>query len=243
MVGDQELTGLRQRYYGLFVRFFWKEPDPDFLISLRNGIDERIKGSENFSPQLAQGWRRISLYLENNDPGEVDYEFAQLFLGPHKPSIFPYESYYLAGAVYQAPLREVRGFMREVGLEKKEEEQQEPEDTLGFEMEIMNWLINKQSCSEDIQEEERWIGLQAKFLTKHLLVWAPDCARDLQSIPHANFYKGVGMLLKGFLEIELQNFRDLDPDMDVSIEVARKRYAKRRAWSGPVFDAEPSPDS
>ena len=242
MNGDKDFAELRQKHYGLFVRLLWKEPDSDFLLSLLEGIEERIKAVERISPLMAEGWQNIRRFLENNEPGEVDFEFAKLFLGPHKPAIFPYESYYLAGAVFQAPLTEVRSFMNVVGLEKIEEELMEPEDTLSFELEIMNWLVKKQFSSEVKQEEEKWLGFQAEFLKKHLLVWAPYCARDLESVSQADFYKGVGMLLRGFLEIELKNFRDHGPDKVVSIEAAQKRYGQRRAWTGPVFDARPPSD-
>ena len=69
---------------------------------------------------MSEGWKNIRSYLEKHGPDEVEYEFVQLFLGPHKPDVNPYESYYLAGSVFQAPLASVRGFMKEIGLEKEE---------------------------------------------------------------------------------------------------------------------------
>ena len=207
MTGEKELAELRQKYYGLFVHLFWKEPDPKFLLSLLEEISERVKGAARLSPVMAEGWQHIGGYLEKNGPNEVEFEFVQLFIGPHKPDVFPYESYYLAGGVFQAPLAAVRGFMIDVGLEKKEGELPEPEDTLGFELEIMNWLISKQTNSKDSEEEERWLEHQAVFLKKHLLVWAPACSKSVESAPHADFYKGAGMLLRGFLEIEQEIFQ------------------------------------
>jgi len=239
MTVDKELAELRQKYYGLFVHLFWKEPDTKFLLSLLDGIAERTEGTARLSPVMAEGWQCIHRYLETNDPNEVEYEFVQLFIGPHKPDVLPYESYYLAGSVFQAPLAAVRGFMKEVGLEKKEGELPEPEDTLGFELEIMNWLISKQTNSKDSEEEERWLEFQAYFLKKHLLVWAPSCIQTLESAPHADFYKGAGMLLRGFLEIEKQLFHDRGPKKIESIEAAQNRYGKRRDWKGPVFEAVP----
>ncbi len=111
MNGDKELAKLRQKYYGLFVHLFWKEPDAKFLLSLLEGITQRVEGAAKLSPLMASGWQKIRLYLEQNDPKEVEYEFVQLFIGPHKPDVLPYESYYLAGSVFQAPLAAVRGFM------------------------------------------------------------------------------------------------------------------------------------
>ncbi|RTZ85809.1 MAG: hypothetical protein DSY96_04080 [SAR324 cluster bacterium] len=239
MNGDKELAKLRQKYYGLFVHLFWKEPDAKFLLSLLEGITERVEGAAKLSPLMASGWQKIRLYLEQNDPKEVEYEFVQLFIGPHKPDVLPYESYYLAGSVFQAPLAAVRGFMKEVGLEKKEGELPEPEDTLGFELEIMNWLISKQINSNDSEEEEEWIELQTRFLKKHLLVWGPSCTQSVESAPHANFYKGAALLLRGFFEIEQQLFQGRGPQKIESLESAQRRYGKRKDWTGPVFDAVP----
>ena len=239
MTGDKELADLRQKYYGLFVHLFWKEPDPKFLISLLEGISARVEGAGRLSPVMAEGWKLIQKYLEKNGPDEVEYEFVQLFVGPHKPDVLPYESYYLAGGVFQAPLAIVRGFMKEVGLEKKEGELPEPEDTLGFELEIMNWLISKQSNSKDSEEEERWVEFQSRFLKKHLLVWGPACSQSVESAPHADFYKGAGMLLRGFLEIEMQLFQNIGPKKIESLVAAQKRYGKRRDWKGPIFNPVP----
>ena len=74
MTVDKELAELRQKYYGLFVHLFWKEPDAKFLLSLLEGITERVEGAAKLSPMMASGWQKIRLYLEQNDPKEVEYE-------------------------------------------------------------------------------------------------------------------------------------------------------------------------
>ena len=239
MIGDKELANLRQKYYGLFVLLFWKEPDAELLLSLLERISDRVKGAAQLSPVMSEGWKNIRSYLEKHGPDEVEYEFVQLFLGPHKPDVNPYESYYLAGSVFQAPLASVRGFMKEIGLEKKKGELPEPEDALGFELEIMNWLISKQTNSKDSEEEEKWLDFQASFLKKHLLIWGPSCSEEVESAPNADFYKGAGMLLRGFLELEKELFQNRGPEKIESLGEARKRYGNRADWKGPLFEAVP----
>ena len=73
MKGDRELANLRQKYYGMFVKLFWKEPDSEFLLSLLDGIAEREKGSSQLSPLIAEGWKDIRLYLEKKGADEVEY--------------------------------------------------------------------------------------------------------------------------------------------------------------------------
>ena len=239
MIGDKELANLRQKYYGLFVLLFWKEPDAELLLSLLERISDRVKGAAQLSPVMSEGWKNIRSYLEKHGPDEVEYEFVQLFLGPHKPDVKPYESYYLAGSVFQAPLASVRGFMKEIGLEKKKGELPEPEDALGFELEIMNWLISKQINSKDSEEEEKWLDFQASFLKKHLLIWGPSCSEEVESASNADFYKGAGMLLRGFLELEKELFQNRGPEKIESLREARKRYGNMTDWKGPLFEAVP----
>ncbi len=78
MIGDRELANLRQKYYGLFVKLFWKEPDSEFLLSLLEGIAEREKGSAQSSQLISEGWKDIRIYLEKKSAYEVENEFVQL---------------------------------------------------------------------------------------------------------------------------------------------------------------------
>ena len=194
MDGDKDLAELRQKYYGSFVNLLWKEPEVEFLKSLMVGISERVKGASSLSTLICEGWEKIRKYLEENEPHEVEFEFVQLFLGPQKPEIMPYESYYFAGSVFQAPLASVRSFMNEIGLVKNENELPEPEDTLGFELEIMNWLITKQKSSKDTKEEKIWLDYQESFLKEHLLIWAPTCCDDIESAQKSDFYRQYGRM-------------------------------------------------
>ena len=75
MIGDRELANLRQKYYGLFVKLFWKEPDSEFLLSLLEGIAEREKGSAQSSQLIYEGWKDIRIYLEKKGAYEVENEF------------------------------------------------------------------------------------------------------------------------------------------------------------------------
>ena len=64
MKGDKQLAYLRQKHYGMFVKMFWKEPDTEFLLSLLDGIAERVRGSEHSSPLMSEGWNDIRSYIE-----------------------------------------------------------------------------------------------------------------------------------------------------------------------------------
>lgn len=235
MIGDAELLELRQTYYSLFVKLLWVEPEAKLVSSLTHDLEERAAGASELHPQMGEGWRMIGKALETIGPEQVVDEFTRLFLGPHRPVISPYESFYLTGTLYNEPLIEVRGFMDEVGLERIEKKYAEPEDMLAFELEIMNWLIAKQKKAAKPQTEEKWLKRQADFLTKHLLVWAPTCAADMANLESAPFYVGVGKVLQGFLAFEREIFDGMGLGEIKPLEEARRRYTKG-GFSGPVYD-------
>ena len=241
-VRDKELVEFRHTYYSWFVRFWWREPPVEFITGLQEEITDRIDAAAAVHPLMGEGWQGIRLYLSEREPEEVAEEFTHLFLGPFAPKVNPFESYYLTGHVFRAPLVAVRAFLKRLGLEKQEDEFSEPEDVLAFELEVMRWLVGKQMTATNPEEETRWLRLQADFLKEHLLIWAPTCAQDIERAEGANFYHGAAMILRGFLEVERILFREWGLDKIMSLEEARKRHGMSPTWKGPTFDfpdAEP----
>lgn len=238
MIGDRDLLAFRQAYYELFVSLLWKEPASELLAALAGGIEERIKAARNLNPLLAEGWEKIGRFLAET-PSErltevVSDEYTRLFIGPHGPEVNPYESFYLAGRVMDRPLANLRAHLKQVGLEKQQG-YPEPEDFLAFELEVMRWLIGKQSISTDPEEEKRWLQHQAQFLKQHLLVWAPACAQDIESAKGAVFYPGVAMTLRGFLEVERSLLQEWGVDKVATLDQIRRLYGATARWKGPTF--------
>lgn len=239
MIGDRDLLAFRQAYYNLLVSLFWQEPAGELLRSLSDGIRERIDAARNLQPLLAEGWEEIERFLAQGPAGDVveaiTDEYTRIFIGPHSPEVNPYESFYLTGHLLDRPLANLRTHLKAIGIEKQEG-YGEPEDFLAFELEVMRWLIGKQLGATDPEEEKRWLRLQSDFLKEHLLVWAPNCADDISSAKSARFYRGVAMILRGFLELERDVFRGLGLEKVISLEEARKQQAAIPSWKGPTFD-------
>ena len=239
MIGDRDILAARQGYYNLLVSLFWKEPAKEFLLSLSEGIKERIDAARKLRPSLAEGWEEIDRFLAQT-PSEqlaetVADEYTRLFIGPHGPVINPYESFYLTGCLLDRPLANIRTFLKAVGIEKQAG-YTEPEDFLAFELEVMRWLITKQIAAANSAEEKRWLCVQLNLLKDHLLVWVPACAEEIERAQGANFYRGAAMLLRGFLEMELNLFRAEGLDKVTSLAEARKYYGTFPMWKGPLFD-------
>lgn len=240
MIADRDLLAFRQSYYELFVSLFWKEPSGQLLLSLSDGIKERIRAARNLNALLSEGWDDMSRFLAETPAEQVSEvvadEYTLLFIGPRGPEVNPYESFYLTGRLLDRPLANVRTLLKAVGIEKQEG-YAEPEDFLAFELEVMRWLIGKQLGAADPEEEKRWLRLQSDFLRDHLLVWAPNCADDISGAKSARFYRGVAMILRGFLELEHNLFRGLGLEKVTSLEEARKQHGAIPSWKGPTFDA------
>ena len=233
MLQDRDFIQFRQTYYRLFVQLLWKEPEAAFVGALRDDVQSRAEAAASVHPLMGSGWQVIDDYLVDHQPGEVAAEFSQLFLEPFAKVIRPYASYYLTGQFFTEPLKTWRGFLNQLGIEKPQGFT-DPEDVLAFELDVMRWLIDKQSAAEDT---DRWLRLQVTCLKKHLLVWAPSCAADIEQAPQAAFYRGAAQLLRGFLEVERGLFRDWGLDRVATLAEARAHYGAGPAWHGPLFDA------
>jgi TorA maturation chaperone TorD len=140
--------------------------------------------------------------------------------------------------LFQTPLVGVRGFLGQIGLERQVQDYPEPEDSLAFELEVMNWLLTKQLAAEAPEEQREWSHRQNAFLVQHLLIWGPRCSEDLEATKSATLYKGVALLLRGLLALERQRLIGHGISECETLEQARKRYGSPRAFQGPLFDAE-----
>ncbi|MGH7399298.1 MAG: TorD/DmsD family molecular chaperone [Candidatus Rokuibacteriota bacterium] len=242
MIGDPDLLAFRRGYYELLTGLFAREPGPQVLRSLGEGIEARAEAAATLHPLLGRGWSEIARYLRDPSGEEIPEpaadEFTRLFIGPFGGEIQPYESYYLTGRVFERPLAAVRAFLREAGLER-EGGAPEPEDWLAFELDVMRRLIVRQAAAGDPDGQMASATMQAAFLKRHLLVWVPTFAEHLSQVQNARLYRGVGLLLAGFLALELMLVKDWGPEEVRSLEERRQAYAGRGAWKGPLVDPQP----
>lgn len=239
MIGDRELWAFRRDYYALFVSLLWREPADELIGALGPGLPERVAAAEALHGLLGAGWTQIAAFLAGTPPasaGEsVSAEYTRLFIDPYGREVNPYESYYLTGNLFDRPLAIVRSTLEEIGI-ARQEGYTEPEDFLAFELDVMRRLVERQGESADPDAETQWVGRQATFLRRHLLVWAPAAARDLAEAKHAVFYRGVARLLQGFLELERELFEGWGSEPLRSLDDTRQRFSALGQWKGPLFD-------
>jgi TorA maturation chaperone TorD len=239
VIGDRDLAGFRRDYYAVLVSLLWREPPAEVLRALRAGIEERAVAAASVQPLLGAGWTDVATYLQDT-PAErleerVADEFLRLFLAPTGHELNPYESFYLSGRVLDRPLAVLRGDLAALGI-GRDATYAEPEDFLAFELDVMRRLVERQLEAHDADAESQWLTAQARFLTRHLLVWGPTAARDLGAAKAAVFYRGVARILEGWLAFEAGLFGDRGPEPPDTLDQARTRFMGYRDWRGPTFD-------
>jgi TorA maturation chaperone TorD len=239
MVGDRELHAFREGSYQLLVSLLWKEPASEVLSTLAQGQAARVEAARALHPLCGEGWEEIGRVLAEGAPVAVAEavadEYTRLFIGPHRPVLYLYESYYLTGRLMDRPLAALRQRLAALGIGRVEG-YLEPEDFLAFELDVMRQLIARQRAASDPDAEAHWLNAQSAFLKRHLLVWGPAVAKDMAGSEGARFYRGIGKVLQGFLELERELFADWGDEEVLSLEEARREFAGRGEWKGPLVD-------
>lgn len=243
MTGDAELREFRLGYYRLFVALLAREPEAAVLAALAEGATSRAEPAGVLDPSLGAGWREVAAFLDATPRDQlaetVQDEYTRLFLGPFDPEVHPYESWYLTGRVLDRPLAAVRQSLRDLRVALPAGSP-EPEDFLAVELDVMRRLLERQGEAADPDAEARCVDAQATFLARHLLVWGPLAARDLAAAKGAVFYRGVGHLLEGFLNLEREHIEGWGGERPVPLEDARARFAGAGEWKGPLFGEGPT---
>ncbi|MEM3629734.1 MAG: molecular chaperone TorD family protein [Candidatus Bathyarchaeia archaeon] len=229
------MTSLKERetIYSFLGRMCEKEIDEQMFKNLLARKDIFLKYKVIAEPDAAdveEGFEEIYGYLMGLDEEklskailELAADYANLFLGigyargkgegiPH-----PSESTYTGGYLYSDVVDKLSEMYLEEGLIKSPDFK-EPEDHIALELHFMAHLCRKAIISlngEKRQDLLKYLKIQKTFLAEHLLKWAPRLAEDI--ITHANttFYRAIGKITKGFLNIE-------EKKIDKLIEQAEK---------------------
>ncbi|CAN1538673.1 TorD Uncharacterized component of anaerobic dehydrogenases [Rhabdaerophilaceae bacterium] len=179
----------RGQLYLLFANLLLRIPDEDVLIDLR-----RLSGDET---SFGQALDALAASADITQAEAIAREHFSLFVGVGRGELLPFASYYLTGFLYERPLVRARSDMRRLGVERSAEFS-EPEDHIGFLMEIMAGLVLRRIAGEASEEK--------KFFEKHLKPWAERFFADLAKAESAKFYQAVGRLGAVFMAIESEAF-------------------------------------
>lgn len=202
----KQLMVNRRNLYHLFSRFFQREVDQPFYDSLKTIVFPTDR-EENALTEFKDALLRLNEYFEY-DAGEsledLAADYAKTFLGAGSAqgaAAFPYESVYTSPkhVMMQDAWNQVCEIYESKGLERNEESQELLEDHIAVELDFMAFL-----CDETSRFTETLAGLeeQKEFLNRHLLNWVPEFCLDIKAHADTEFYRMVGQLTTGFLQLD-----------------------------------------
>ena len=149
-------------------------------------------------------------------------EYADLFLNAGDHSVFPYESAYTSPErllMQKARDDVLRGYTQQ-GLGRSVNHN-EPEDHLATELEFMSFLCEKTVKAlqaDDVEQGIACLQKQMEFLEQHLLAWCPGFCSDMMAASTSDFYRGIALLTRNFLQSELETIPELIEQVQTSRE-------------------------
>lgn len=202
----RQLMRNRRNLYRFFSRFFQQEIDEEFFSQLRN-VEFPLDREENALTEFQEALQRLNEYFEY-DAGEsledLAVDYAKTFLGAGNAqgkAAFPYESVYTSPKhmMMQEAWNQVCEIYDAKGIARSEAAGDLLEDHIAMELEFMAYL-----CDETSQYTETLSGLeeQREFLNRHLLNWVPEFCLDIEETADTEFYRMVGQLTSGFLQLD-----------------------------------------
>ncbi len=149
---------------------------------------------------------------------ELAAEYASIFLGIRQIVPHPSESVYLGAEhlVMQKQRDEVLEMYRAVGLDKISAFT-EPEDHIAVELSFMAHLAEKMASALEadmIDDAKRYLGFQKRFLDEHLARWTPQLCADILKAARIDFYRGVAMITRGFVSMDLSTVNYLLEELE-----------------------------
>ena len=183
---------VRASLYALLGTLLLQIPDQTTL--------DHLSALEGETGDVGSAINTLSQIAKSMTPASVEREYNVLFIGVGRGEVLPYASYYLTGFLHEKPLADLRGKMRELGIQRKQGIS-EPEDHLGALCEMMAGMIT------GAFGEPMPLQVQKEFFNAHIAPWAAHCFSDLEKAENALLYAPVGSLGRLFVEIEQESFR------------------------------------
>lgn len=166
-------------------------PFVDILAEISSGSGDDL---------LLKGFRELHTALEDGNPvelySELRFEFAALFLNASANPCFPYASCYAGKGplLMQEPVFTLRESFAKVGMHKHSD-YLDLDDHIAVEFEFMRYLLD----GGDLEGEE---SITSDFFKEQLLDWGRSFGSQLASTSENRFYRGLGYIVEGFLELE-----------------------------------------
>lgn len=181
-----------------FYQAFHQAPSAEFIDAIYQDalIEQWPLDADNDS--LEQG---LALLKRKPDLKGLSTDFQDLFIGPDALKAAPWASVYLTEeqTTFGQPTLAIKEFYAQFGVEIDTGER-EPEDHIGL---IFTFLahLTEMALQQDIDDDKPSPVLCAleKFLTEHVLTWAPRMLHIMREQAETDFYKGISLAAEGTL--------------------------------------------
>ncbi len=190
--------------YGLLATFLAAEPNRDLLVHLQ-------------TPALRDLFTELgidlgeSFYTKDKEDllEELAVEFTGLFIGPGR-FISPHESVHHTredgdyGKLWGADTVAVKKYIEATGLSYQSEFGGMP-DHIAAELEFMQKLEERYAQAVEDNETElaqNLTQIKNRFLSEHLLVWAPEFCEKVMANANFPFYREIARVARDFLQQE-----------------------------------------
>ena len=206
------LISNRETLYRFLARLYRIEVDAPLL----NDLSEMGFPTECDAPELAEGYRMLTAWLR--DPGsdpltDLAVDYARVFLGA---GVFegvvasPYESVYTSKErlIMQEARDQVLAVYNAGGL-CLDESAEIPEDHIALELEFLAHLCRETlNVGDNRARVSALLREQKEFIERHILNWIPAFCADIEKCASTDFYRALGKITRGFLNMELEILED-----------------------------------
>lgn len=186
--------------YNLLRSIFQSEPTREMIgalqaLHLPQGEEPQAHGLMLMVSAAQRNSSRLDIWIE-----ELAGEFTRIFIGPLKPLVLPYASFYLSDSrqLMTDETIEVRRRYLEADMVIKEL-YKVPDDHVGIELEFLYYLANEYaSLLQQGRHAEAitFLDMKTDFITCHMALWVPQFAEQLAETTHEDFFTGAALLLK-----------------------------------------------
>ncbi len=189
----------RAEVYGVLASLYHAPPSDELYAQLQ--VAPTVAPSAGAF--LETSWSGLVAASRRITRADVADEYVALFGGVAKPEVCLYGSWYLAGALNEKPLVELRDALAALGLERPVGVL-ETEDHIASLCEVMRFLI----AGDDLAISN--LAAQRRFFGAHLQPWIERLCDALAAHPRSDFYAALAAFTRDFFAVETQAFELLD---------------------------------
>jgi TorA maturation chaperone TorD len=194
----------RADFYALLARLFAAAPDAALLAAIAGAaplaVATHIDETGDAAVGLARAWDGLRAASAAMDSAAATQEYNDLFVGVGTPPVNLHASHWIAGAMMQKPLADIRATLAGLGLARKPESAM-VEDHFAALCETMRLLV-----AGDGSRPPGSIAQQREFFERHVAGWSDECCAAIDANPVANYYRPAAKFAQLFMALERDSF-------------------------------------